>query len=65
MEHLRVLAAAPAHRNNVTAWTMIATESSITSPMRAQPFAVPENLFRKITDEERVDWQQRFSGVRA
>jgi methionyl-tRNA synthetase len=26
---------------------------------------VPENLFRKITDEERVDWQQRFSGVRA
>ena len=29
------------------------------------PFTVPENLFRKITDEERVDWQQRFSGVRA
>ena len=27
-------------------------------------FAVPENLFRKITDEERVDWQQRFSGIR-
>jgi methionyl-tRNA synthetase len=27
-------------------------------------FTVPENLFRKITDEERVDWQQRFSGVR-
>ena len=29
-----------------------------------QRFAVPENLFRKITDEERVDWQQRFSGIR-
>ena len=29
-----------------------------------QPFTVPENLFRKITDEERVDWQARFSGVR-
>ncbi len=28
-------------------------------------FDVPENLFRKITDEERADWQQRFSGVRA
>ncbi len=28
-------------------------------------FTVPENLFRKITDEERADWQQRFSGVRA
>jgi methionyl-tRNA synthetase len=27
-------------------------------------FDVPENLFRKITDEERADWQQRFAGVR-
>ncbi len=27
-------------------------------------FAVPENLFRKITDDERADWQQRFSGIR-
>jgi methionyl-tRNA synthetase len=37
--------------------------------MRALPaghdFSVPENLFRKITDEERADWQTRFSGVRA
>ena len=30
-----------------------------------QAFSVPENLFRKITDEERMDWHQRFSGVRA
>ena len=29
-----------------------------------QEFAVPENLFRKITDEERAEWQARFSGVR-
>lgn len=29
-----------------------------------QPFSVPENLFRKITDEERADWQARFAGVR-
>ena len=27
-------------------------------------FTVPEVMFRKITDEERVDWQTRFSGVR-
>ena len=27
-------------------------------------FAVPEVLFRKITDEERDDWAQRFAGVR-
>lgn len=27
-------------------------------------FTVPDNLFRKITDEERADWQQRFAGIR-
>ena len=27
-------------------------------------FAVPENLVRKITDEERADWQARFAGIR-
>jgi methionyl-tRNA synthetase len=27
-------------------------------------FAVPEVMFRKITDEEREGWQARFSGVR-
>ena len=27
-------------------------------------FTVPEVLFRKISDEERADWQQRFSGIR-
>ena len=40
----------------------------ISAAMRVLPagqgFAVPENLFRKITDEERVDWQGKFSGVR-
>ncbi|QUS34790.1 methionine--tRNA ligase [Falsirhodobacter algicola] len=28
-------------------------------------FTVPEVLFRKITDEERADWQARFAGIRA
>jgi methionyl-tRNA synthetase len=27
-------------------------------------FTVPEVLFRKITDEERADWAQRFAGTR-
>ena len=34
---------------------------------RLQPghaFAVPENLFAKITDEQRADWQARFAGTR-
>jgi methionyl-tRNA synthetase len=40
----------------------------ISAAMRALPaghgFQIPENLFRKITDEERADWQTRFAGVR-
>jgi methionyl-tRNA synthetase len=27
-------------------------------------FTVPEVLFRKITDEERAEWQERFAGKR-
>jgi methionyl-tRNA synthetase len=27
-------------------------------------FTVPENLFRKITDEEREEWAVRFAGTR-
>ena len=28
-------------------------------------FAVPENLFRKVTDDEREDWAKQFAGRRA
>ena len=27
-------------------------------------FAVPENLFAKITDDQREDWAERFAGTR-
>ncbi len=40
----------------------------VEAALRALPpghaFAVPENLFRKITDEERAEWQQKFAGTR-
>ncbi len=42
--------------------------TDVSAAIRALPaghaFDVPENLFRKITDEERADWQTRFAGVR-
>ena len=40
----------------------------LTAAMQVLPagagYTVPENLFRKITDEERADWQVRFAGIR-
>jgi methionyl-tRNA synthetase len=48
-----------------TDWTW---PGDIASALQVLPaghtFAVPENLFRKITDEERADWQARFAGTR-
>ena len=48
-----------------TDWTW---PTDISAALRSLPaghaFTVPENLFRKITDEERADWQGRFAGVR-
>ena len=42
--------------------------ADMTSALSALPeghaFSVPDVLFKKITDEEREDWQSRFSGVR-
>lgn len=50
---------------NSTDWTW---PSDVPEAIRALPagqeFAVPENLFRKITDEERAEWQVKFAGVR-
>ena len=46
-------------------WTWPADVSAaIRSLAAGHAFAVPENLFRKITDEERTEWQTRFAGVR-
>ena len=46
-------------------WTWPADMSAALRTLPAgHGFAVPENLFRKITDEERADWQVRFAGQR-
>jgi methionyl-tRNA synthetase len=39
--------------------------AAMTTLPAGHPFDVPENLFRKITDEERAEWQVRFAGIRA
>ncbi len=47
-------------------WTWPADAAAALAHLPAgHPFAVPENLFRKITDEERADWARRFAGQRA
>ncbi len=40
------------------------TEAALTALERDHAFAVPDVLFAKITDEERLDWQTRFAGRR-
>jgi methionyl-tRNA synthetase len=39
-------------------------DAALTALPAGHAFEVPEVLFRKITDEERADWQQRFAGRR-
>ena len=50
---------------NTSDWTW---PSNVSDAIRTLPaghgFAVPENLFRKITDEERAEWQTKFAGIR-
>jgi methionyl-tRNA synthetase len=38
--------------------------AALTALPPGHAFGVPDNLFRKITDEERADWQARFAGTR-
>ena len=45
-------------------WPDDLTAAMVTLPA-GHAFTVPENLFRKITDEERAEWQIRFAGVRS
>lgn len=46
-----------------TAWPQDVAAALGTLPV-GHGFTVPEVTFRKITDDERADWQERFSGVR-
>ncbi|MCW1954556.1 MAG: methionine--tRNA ligase [Roseobacter sp.] len=39
--------------------------TALTSLEAGHSFSVPDNLFAKITDEEREDWAARFSGIRS
>ena len=39
-------------------------EAALTMLPPGHGFAVPDTLFAKISDEEREDWESRFSGVR-
>ena len=39
-------------------------DAALTVLPAGHAFSVPEVLFRKITDDERIDWQARFAGVR-
>ena len=48
----------------VTAEGLPDPDDALSTLAPGQGFAVPDNLFRKITDEERADWQARFAGTR-
>ncbi|MEM9788489.1 MAG: methionine--tRNA ligase, partial [Pseudomonadota bacterium] len=39
-------------------------EAALNALPMGHDFTVPENLFRKITDDEREDWAARFAGRR-
>jgi len=39
-------------------------KTALTALPAGHAFSVPENLFRKITDDERTEWAERFAGTR-
>ena len=38
--------------------------AALTTLPEGQEFSVPDNIFAKITDDQRAEWQEKFSGVR-
>ena len=52
-----------AMRPHDTNWPTSAREA-LTQLAAGHPFTVPDNLFAKVSDEDRADWQLRFAGVR-
>ncbi|MEP6066619.1 MAG: hypothetical protein ABJ246_12325 [Paracoccaceae bacterium] len=38
--------------------------SALTEMLSGRSFTVPDNLFAKISDEQRVEWSERFAGQR-
>ncbi|MCB5199695.1 methionine--tRNA ligase [Loktanella sp. TSTF-M6] len=38
--------------------------AALTALPAGHAFVVPENLFTKITDDQRADWSERFAGIR-
>ncbi len=45
-------------------WPKAPLSEALSTLPAGHTFAVPENLFRKVTDEETADWQERYSGTR-
>ena len=52
-----------AMQSDDTDWPTDVTTALAVMPV-GHAFSVPEVTFRKITDDERADWQERFSGIR-
>ncbi|MGC8201897.1 methionine--tRNA ligase [Aliiroseovarius sp. PTFE2010] len=57
-------AAAMAEAMNVAPDWPSDVQSAMTRLSAGDAFSVPGNLFAKITDEQREDWQQKFAGTR-
>ncbi len=45
-------------------WPKAPLSEALSTLPAGHTFTVPENLFRKVTDEETADWQERYAGTR-